>query len=172
MSTTGSLARSTLVASPQAQRCRQARHGPFPVILVTDSWEPIDSLHSCRSALYTCTQEDAPFGVSISDHGMSSVCRRIYLANTMQISWGVVLCCHAAVNNAVGLYVVRAFLGLCEAGMWPAAILQLCYWYRPDEMAPRVVLVTLLGNFATIISGILAFAFNGVYARGLSGWKW
>ncbi|KIW11869.1 hypothetical protein PV08_09142 [Exophiala spinifera] len=90
----------------------------------------------------------------------------------IMVSWGIVLCCHAAVQNGAGLYTVRAFLGLAEAGMWPAAILQLCYWYRPDEIAPRVVLVTLLGNFATIISGILAFAFNGVYARGLSGWKW
>lgn len=32
--------------------------------------------------------------------------------------------------------------------------------------------MTLLGNFSTVISGVLAFAFNGVIAGGLSGWKW
>jgi len=67
---------------------------------------------------------------------------------------------------------VRFFLGLFEAGLWPGMLLQLCYWYRPDEMAPRIVLVTILGNFSSVISGVLAFAFNGVTAGGLSGWKW
>ncbi|ERT00246.1 pantothenate transporter [Sporothrix schenckii 1099-18] len=90
----------------------------------------------------------------------------------IMISWGTVLCAHAAVKNAGGLYAVRALLGLFEAGLWPGQLLQLCYWYRPDEMAPRIVLVTVLGNFSSIVSGLLAFAFNGVTARGLSGWKW
>ncbi|EGX88261.1 pantothenate transporter, putative [Cordyceps militaris CM01] len=88
------------------------------------------------------------------------------------ISWGIVLCCHAAVTNAGGLYVVRAFLGLFEAGLWPGMLVHMCYWYRPDEIAPRIVLVTILGNFSAVVSGALAFGFNGVYARGLSGWKW
>lgn len=82
------------------------------------------------------------------------------------------LCCHAALTNAGGLYAVRALLGLFEAGLWPGMLLQLCYWYRPDELAPRIVLVTLLGNFSIVVSGVLAFAFNGVYAGGLTGWKW
>lgn len=38
----------------------------------------------------------------------------------------------------------------------------LCYWYRPDEIAPRTVLVTILGNFSTVFSGLLAFAFNSM----------
>ncbi|KAF5982452.1 hypothetical protein FBULB1_4300 [Fusarium bulbicola] len=88
------------------------------------------------------------------------------------ISWGIVLVCHAAVKDAAGLYTVRAFLGLFEAGLWPGMLLQLCYWYRPDEMASRIVLVTILGNFSAVVSGVLAFAFNGVHAQGLSGWKW
>ncbi|KAJ5128414.1 hypothetical protein N7448_002133 [Penicillium atrosanguineum] len=71
-----------------------------------------------------------------------------------------------------GLYIVRFFLGLFEAGLWPGMLVQLCYWYRPDEIAPRVVLVTVLGCFSTVISGVLAFAFNSVVAGGLSGWKW
>ena len=82
------------------------------------------------------------------------------------------LCAHAAVVNAGGLYTVRALLGLFEAGLWPGMLLHLCYWYRPDELAPRIVFVTLLGNFSSIVSGVLAFAFNGVTTRGISGWKW
>jgi len=97
---------------------------------------------------------------------------RSSMSNPYQISWGIVLCCHAALKNRQGLYVVRAFLGLLEAGIWPGTMLHMTYWYRPDEVAPRVVLVTLLGNFSTVISGVLEFAFNGVTAGGLSGWKW
>lgn len=87
------------------------------------------------------------------------------------ISWGIVLVTHAAVKNKEGLYIVRFFLGLFEAGLWPGMLLHMCYWYRPDEIAPRVVFVTLLGNFSAVFSGILAFAFNGAN-KGLSGWKW
>ncbi len=67
---------------------------------------------------------------------------------------------------------MRFFLGLFEAGLWPGIMLQLCYWYRPDEIAQRVVIVTLLGVFSGVISGVLAYGFNGVTAGGLSGWKW
>ncbi|KAF7189534.1 MFS transporter prlL [Pseudocercospora fuligena] len=89
----------------------------------------------------------------------------------VMVSWGIVLVCHAAVTNAGGLYTVRALLGLFEAGLWPGILLQLCYWYRPDEIAKRIVLVTVLGNFSAV-SGLLAFGFNGVNTAGLSSWKW
>jgi MFS family permease len=89
------------------------------------------------------------------------------------ISWGIVTCCHAAVKNSQGLYAARFFLGLMEAGMFPGVILQLCYWYRPDEMARRLLYFYMLGNFATVISGVLAFAFDEASGKGgLSGWQW
>ncbi|RDW61479.1 pantothenate transporter-2 [Coleophoma crateriformis] len=91
----------------------------------------------------------------------------------IMVSWGVVTCCHAAVRNSQGLYAARFFLGLMEAGMFPGVILQLCYWYRPDEMARRLLYFYMLGNFSTVISGVFAFAFNGVSGKGgLSGWQW
>lgn len=91
----------------------------------------------------------------------------------IMISWGIVTCCHAAVKNSQGLYAARFFLGLMEAGMFPGVILQLCYWYRPDEMARRLLYFYMLGNFSTVISGVLAFAFDGASGKGgLSGWQW
>ncbi|KAK6823219.1 hypothetical protein RU639_005994 [Aspergillus parasiticus] len=89
------------------------------------------------------------------------------------ISWGIALACHAAVKNKEGLYAVRFLLGLFEAGLFPGVILQLCYWYRPDEMSLRLLYFYILGNFSGIISGVLAYAFDTVSgARGLSGWQW
>ncbi|KAE8347645.1 hypothetical protein BDV24DRAFT_146467 [Aspergillus arachidicola] len=98
------------------------------------------------------------------------------------ISWGIALACHAAVKNKEGLYAVRFLLGLVgplfEAGLFPGVILQLCYWYRPDEMSLRLLYFSLteqdiLGNFSGIISGVLAYAFDTVSgSHGLSGWQW
>ena len=55
------------------------------------------------------------------------------------VSWGIVLACHAAVTNSSGLYAARFFLGLAEAGMFPGVILQMTYFYRPDEMSLRLL---------------------------------
>ncbi|CZR53706.1 related to putative tartrate transporter [Phialocephala subalpina] len=90
----------------------------------------------------------------------------------IMVTWGTALCCHAAVKNKGGLWTARFFLGLFEAGLWPGMLLQMCYWYRPDELALRILYVTVLGYFSTVIGGVLAFAFNGVTTGGLSGWQW
>jgi hypothetical protein len=69
---------------------------------------------------------------------------------------GIVTACTAAVSNVGGLYTCRFLLGLVgtkfasfrnlslilsqtEAGMFPGIILQLSYWYRPDEIAVRLI---------------------------------
>lgn len=89
------------------------------------------------------------------------------------VTWGIALACHAAVKNKEGLFAVRFFLGLFEAGMFPGVILQMCYWYRPDEMSVRLLYFYILGNLSGVFSGVLAFAFSHLDgAHGLSGWQW
>lgn len=77
--------------------------------------------------------------------------------------------------------------------MFPGLILQLSYWYRPDEIAVRVIwickrtricdvsggwltnykLQDSFGNVAGIIGGFLAYGFHAASgAGGLSGWQW
>ncbi|TPX07839.1 uncharacterized protein E0L32_010526 [Thyridium curvatum] len=91
----------------------------------------------------------------------------------IMISWGIALLCHVPVVNKQGLYATRFLLGAFEAGMFPGVILQMTYWYRPDEMSLRLLLFYVLGNLSGVVSGILAFAFDTVSgARGLSGWQW
>lgn len=95
------------------------------------------------------------------------------------ITWGIVLACHCAVTNKSGLYAARFFLGLvghhsypscqectdtgqAEAGQFPGVILQMCYWYRPDEMS----LVSVIHNFT------LPNPFVGSeHANGLRTWN-
>ncbi|KAI0096211.1 major facilitator superfamily domain-containing protein [Nemania sp. FL0031] len=91
----------------------------------------------------------------------------------IMITWGIVLALHVPVTNKAGLYAVRFFLGLAEAGMFPGVILQMTYWYRPDEMSLRLLYFYICGNLSGIFSGLLAFAFDTVSgAGGLSGWQW
>ena len=75
------------------------------------------------------------------------------------LSWGIALMCNAAVKNKGGLYTTRFLLGVvsyrpnkshyfrikhtnlqqAEAGQFPGVILQMTYWYRPDEMSLRLL---------------------------------
>ncbi|KAI8623007.1 pantothenate transporter [Xylariaceae sp. FL1651] len=95
-----------------------------------------------------------------------------WLARIM-VTWGIVLALHAPVTNKQGLYAVRFFLGLAEAGMFPGVLLQMTYWYRPDEMSIRLLYFYICGNLSGIVGGLLAFAFDHASgAGGLSGWQW
>lgn len=71
------------------------------------------------------------------------------------VTWGICLMLHAAVHNKGGLYATRFFLGLvcfsspvktgnltrlqAESGQFAGILLQMCYWYRPDEMSLRLL---------------------------------
>ncbi|GAP91789.1 putative pantothenate transporter [Rosellinia necatrix] len=91
----------------------------------------------------------------------------------IMVTWGIVLALHVPITNKAGLYTVRFFLGLAEAGMFPGVILQMTYWYRPDEMSLRLLYFFICGNSAGIFSGLFAFAFDTISgAGGLSGWQW
>lgn len=47
----------------------------------------------------------------------------------VMISWGIVMCCMAAVTTSAGLLVARFFLGITEAGLFPGTIFYLSLWY-------------------------------------------
>ncbi|UPL03157.1 hypothetical protein LCI18_014091 [Fusarium solani-melongenae] len=79
-----------------------------------------------------------------------------------RIMLGIVTACTAAVHNTAGLYACRFFLGLTEAGMFPGIILQLSYWYRPDEIAVRCIWIYAVGNVSGILGGLLAYGFHSV----------
>ncbi|KAK1715326.1 major facilitator superfamily domain-containing protein [Colletotrichum lupini] len=79
-----------------------------------------------------------------------------WVSTIYNVTWGIVLACHAAVTSSAGLLTARFFLGLAESGMFPGIILQMSYWYRADEMTPRLL--------------IFCAGMNG--RHGLSGWQW
>ena len=87
--------------------------------------------------------------------------------------WGLVLACHAAVTNKHGIYAARFFLGLMEAGLFPALMTHLCSWYRSDEMGKPMMWLFGVFNLAGVLGNILVYGIAFLDGKqGLSSWQW
>lgn len=88
-------------------------------------------------------------------------------------TWGLVLACHAAVKNKEGLYAARFFLGVADAGMFPALMTHLSSWYRSDEMGKPVMWLFGIFNLTGILGSLLTYGISYLDGRhGLSSWQW
>ncbi|KAH8129262.1 MFS general substrate transporter [Trichoderma asperelloides] len=91
----------------------------------------------------------------------------------MMFSWGLVITLTGIVQNFSGLLAIRIFLGVAEAGFFPAATYLLTVWYTRYEVQSRIVLFYAAVSLAGAFSGLLAYAIqmmDGV--AGLQGWRW
>ncbi|KAH7122067.1 MFS transporter [Dactylonectria estremocensis] len=88
-------------------------------------------------------------------------------------TWGVVVACHAAIQNKGGFYALRFLLGAMEAGFFPGLAAQMCSWYRTDEYAKPIMWMFAFQNCSGIIGSLLVYGISymdGV--GGLSAWRW
>lgn len=98
---------------------------------------------------------------------------RRWIARIM-ITWGVIAAAMALITGVWSFYLLRALLGLAEAGFFPGVILYLTYWF-PREHRARIVgyfmlaipISTFLGS---PISGVILDGMGGV--AGLRNWQW
>ncbi|KAK9467140.1 major facilitator superfamily domain-containing protein [Lipomyces arxii] len=93
---------------------------------------------------------------------------------TCNLAWSICVFCLAAVKNAWGIYIIRFIIGLTEAVCYPAFAMLIGSWYKPDELAKRMVLYDASWAIGNICSGYIQ---AGVYSsmnglHGLPGWKW
>jgi len=88
-------------------------------------------------------------------------------------AWGLLSASNALVQSALGFYVVRFFLGVAEAGLFPGMLLYLTYWF------PRGYLARFTAYFMTALP--LSFVLGGPLSSiivgmdgwcGLHGWQW
>lgn len=107
-----------------------------------------------------------------SNVAMRKVGARLWIPRIM-ITWGIA---SVACSLAVGphsLYLLRALVGLAEAGFMPGILLYLTYWF-PDEYRARASTLFIMGQpitilFGSAISGAI-LEMDGVL--GLAGWRW
>lgn len=97
---------------------------------------------------------------------------RRWIARIM-VSWGIVACGMAFIQNASQLYVMRLLLGAAEAGFTPGVIYYISRWFpashRARAMSRFYIAATLASVIGLPLSGAL-LKMDGI--GGFSGWRW
>lgn len=89
------------------------------------------------------------------------------------IAWGIVCTMISLTQNFTGLCLVRVFLGITEAGLFPGFGYYISLWYKRKELAWRVAIFYASTTSAGAFGGILTYGIikmDGV--GGLVGWRW
>jgi MFS family permease len=87
--------------------------------------------------------------------------------------WGTIMTLTGIVTSYQGLVVARFFLGLAEAGFFPAAAYLLTIWYKRYEIQSRMAVFYAACSLSGAFGGLLAFAIEKMDGiGGLAGWKW
>ncbi|KAL4903118.1 hypothetical protein BDW74DRAFT_179989 [Aspergillus multicolor] len=89
------------------------------------------------------------------------------------LTWGMIVACHAAIQNKAGFYSLRFLLGALEAGFFPGLAAQMCAWYRSDEYSRPMMFMFAFQNCSGIVGSLVVYGISymdGV--SGLSAWRW
>lgn len=76
---------------------------------------------------------------------------------TITVIWGIIATLQGIVVNKAGFFVVRAFLGLAEGGLFPGVVFYLSMWYKRSERTFRISLFFSAASLAGAFGGILAY---------------
>lgn len=92
----------------------------------------------------------------------------------LELLWGIMTGLIAMTTNAKQVYVLRAFLGLCESSAWPGMMTLFMYWYTPGELAKRMGFYHSCQAIGSMLSGALQVAIRETMDghAGLAGWRW
>jgi MFS family permease len=108
----------------------------------------------------------------VSNFALKAIGPRLMLPG-LCFAWGLVCTLQCLVHNYTGLIICRFFLGLCEGGLFPGAVLYLSFFYKRHEMQKRIGAIYGAASVSGAFSGLLAAAIiklNGV--GGIAGWRW
>jgi len=99
--------------------------------------------------------------------------RPSYWMAILMFSWGTVMTLMGVVSSYGGLLAGRFFLGVTEAGFFPAATFLLTIWYRRFELQRRMAVFYVAASLAGAFSGLLAYGIQQLDGHsGLGGWQW
>jgi ACS family tartrate transporter-like MFS transporter len=97
---------------------------------------------------------------------------RRWIARIM-VTWGIMSGATAFCTGPWSFMIVRFFLGVAEAGLFPGVILYLTYWF-PDQHRARIISGFMLALPLAVATGApmstALLELNGTL--GLAGWKW
>ncbi|MFM1794561.1 MAG: hypothetical protein RL642_946 [Bacteroidota bacterium] len=86
---------------------------------------------------------------------MHKIGARIWITRIM-LTWGIISGLCALTSSASMFYWIRFFLGVAEAGFFPAIILYLTYWFPKKRRAAMFAMFMVAVNFAGIVGSPLS----------------
>ncbi|WWD18274.1 hypothetical protein CI109_102724 [Kwoniella shandongensis] len=92
----------------------------------------------------------------------------------LELAWTIFTFGTSGVKTTNQLYAVRFFVGLFEAGHFPAVMYVCSSYYKPHELARRNSLIQIFVSVGPLFSGFLmAAVFAGLDgSAGWPGWRW
>ncbi|OQD85593.1 hypothetical protein PENSOL_c097G05563 [Penicillium solitum] len=94
-------------------------------------------------------------------------CRPSYWLSFLALGWGALTLGFAWADNVSAVIAIRFFIGVFEAGFFPAA------WYRPEERAFRICIVSSSATLAGCFGGCIAYGMAFLNGKGnLAGYQW
>lgn len=90
----------------------------------------------------------------------------------IMVVWGSISASMTLVTNESVFYLLRALLGVAEAGFFPGMILYLTFWFPRREHGMAVARFMTAIPAAGVLGGLVASRVLSINALGLAGWKW
>jgi ACS family tartrate transporter-like MFS transporter len=88
-------------------------------------------------------------------------------------AWGFLSASNAMIQTAISFYVVRFFLGVAEAGLFPGMLLYLTYWFPRGHLARFTAYFMIALPLSFVVGGPLSSLILGMDGiAGLHGWQW
>lgn len=102
---------------------------------------------------------------------LNKIGARIWLP-CMMITWSLISGAMALINDATSFYIVRFFLGVAEAGLYPGAILYISYWFPSKNRATMAALFGAGATFGIAIGSVISGALMEMHGLfGLRNWQ-
>ncbi|KAH6688330.1 major facilitator superfamily domain-containing protein [Plectosphaerella plurivora] len=115
------------------------------------------------------------FGYLVANYPVSILLVKLPLAKTMAASiviWAVILGCHGAASNFVGLCILRVLLGAFESTISPGFTLVTGLWYKPSEHAARHGIWFLGNSLGGVCGALIAYGCSFITGGPLAAWRW
>lgn len=97
-----------------------------------------------------------------------------YMLPSLELIWGVLTFCGAAVRTSSDMFALRFLIGLAEGPIFCTVVHILGSWYKRDEIYRRVMVFSISSSLGGMFSGYLqSAAYENLSGKGgLAGWKW
>jgi hypothetical protein len=108
------------------------------------------------------------------EHACCLVCiAKVFIAVVSLISpRGGITLLHIPCNSFASLFVVRFFLGCCEACIVPAFLLTMSMFFTYREQSIMMPIMWAAGNSSPITSGLLSYGVLWIKTGDFATWKW